>query len=86
MCCNLQEKVELEQSVIGLQGCTWVCRGIHEFTRFTGICMDKGDIIKKYQEDYIVGDNELYSSPVLKQNVTFSYYRDEILSMLSQQW
>ena len=31
--------------MIGLQEYTWVCRGIHEFTRFTGIFTVNGDVM-----------------------------------------
>ena len=34
--------------MIGLQGYTWVYRGIHEFTRFTRIFTDNGGITENY--------------------------------------
>ena len=34
--------------MIRLQGYTWVCRDVYEFTRFTGIFVDNGGSIAKY--------------------------------------
>lgn len=69
---------------MGLQWYRRIYRGIytrvyrHIYGRHTGI-------IIVYLGDYMVAYHELYTSLVLKI-ILFRYYRDEILSMLSQQW